>query len=147
MVKTRMATYLPRFRVGASSEVTARAVSSQIPAPQPEMVMPAMNWFISLAVPQMIMAMINMPLPASETYRRPTRSEIEPTEVLSELGQVQHRERPSHQEPKDVSKSSHWTDTSFEETYQMGKRLPKPTGCRARTRSICRHHQHRDRYS
>ena len=43
MVKTRMATYLPRLRVGASSDVTARAVSSLIPAPAPAMDMPAKN--------------------------------------------------------------------------------------------------------
>lgn len=40
MVKTRMATYLPRFRVGASSDVTANAVSSKIPAPIPARVIP-----------------------------------------------------------------------------------------------------------
>jgi len=41
IVKTRMATYLPRLRVGASSEVTARAVSSLMPAPAPAMAIPA----------------------------------------------------------------------------------------------------------
>ena len=41
MVNTRMATYFPRFRVGASSDVTARAVSSLIPAPAPAIAMPA----------------------------------------------------------------------------------------------------------
>ena len=40
MVKTKMATYLPRFRVGANSDVTANAVSSKIPAPIPARVMP-----------------------------------------------------------------------------------------------------------
>ena len=42
IVKTRIATYLPRLRVGASSEVTASAVSSLIPAPAPAMDMPPM---------------------------------------------------------------------------------------------------------
>lgn len=41
IVKTRTATYVPRFRVGASSEVTARAVSSLIPAPAPAIAIPA----------------------------------------------------------------------------------------------------------
>lgn len=40
IVKTRMATYLPRFRVGANSDVTANAVSSRIPAPIPASVIP-----------------------------------------------------------------------------------------------------------
>ena len=43
MVKTKIATYLPRLRVGASSEVTARAVNSLIPAPAPAMAMPAVT--------------------------------------------------------------------------------------------------------
>ena len=43
IVKTRNATEVPRFRVGASSDVTARAVSSLIPAPAPAMVMPAVH--------------------------------------------------------------------------------------------------------
>lgn len=38
MVNTRTATYFPRLRVGASSDVTAKAVSSQMPAPTPAMV-------------------------------------------------------------------------------------------------------------
>lgn len=40
MVNTKMATYLPRFRVGANSDVTARAVSSLMPAPTPASAMP-----------------------------------------------------------------------------------------------------------
>lgn len=40
MVKINTATYAPRFRVGAISEVTARAVSSLIPAPTPARAMP-----------------------------------------------------------------------------------------------------------
>src|SRR5436190_13065375 len=44
MVKTSTATYLPRLRVGASSEVTARDVSSPIPAPAPEIAMPAVKF-------------------------------------------------------------------------------------------------------
>lgn len=40
-MNTRTATYLPRFRVGASSEVAAREVSSPIPAPAPLKAMPA----------------------------------------------------------------------------------------------------------
>ena len=40
MVKTKMATYLPRSRVGANSDVTARAVSSLMPAPTPASAMP-----------------------------------------------------------------------------------------------------------
>ncbi len=43
IVKTRMATYIPRFRVGASSEVTASEVSSQMPAPTPDTAMPAVE--------------------------------------------------------------------------------------------------------
>ena len=41
MVKIRTATYLPRFAVGAISEVAARAVSSLIPAPAPASAIPA----------------------------------------------------------------------------------------------------------
>jgi hypothetical protein len=41
IVKMRMATYLPRLAVGASSDVTASAVNSQMPAPAPAMVVPA----------------------------------------------------------------------------------------------------------
>lgn len=40
MVKTRTETYVPRFLVGASSEVTASAVNSLIPAPIPEIAIP-----------------------------------------------------------------------------------------------------------
>ena len=40
MVKTKMATYMPRFRVGTNSDVTARAVSSLMPAPTPASAMP-----------------------------------------------------------------------------------------------------------
>src|SRR5947207_2175856 len=43
MVKTRTDTYLPRLRVGASSEATASEVSSPIPAPAPERAMPAVS--------------------------------------------------------------------------------------------------------
>ena len=50
MVKMRTATYLPRLRVGASSEVTARAVSSLIPAPAPAMDMPAVGQTSSAGV-------------------------------------------------------------------------------------------------
>jgi len=49
-----MPTYVPLFDVGASSEVTASAVSSLIPAPAPEIVMPAMKMFIVCAVEQTI---------------------------------------------------------------------------------------------
>ena len=41
MVKMRTATYFPRFAVGASSEVAARAVNSLIPAPAPANAIPA----------------------------------------------------------------------------------------------------------
>jgi hypothetical protein len=40
MLKTRNATYFPRFAVGANSDVTAKAVSSLMPAPTPAKVMP-----------------------------------------------------------------------------------------------------------
>ena len=40
IVKTKIATYMPRFRVGAISDVTARAVSSLMPAPTPASAMP-----------------------------------------------------------------------------------------------------------
>ena len=43
MVKIRTATYAPRFRVGASSEVTASAVSSLMPAAAPAIVVPAVH--------------------------------------------------------------------------------------------------------
>ena len=50
MVKTKMATYLPRFRVGASSEVTARAVSSLMPAPAPAIAIPAAGFVFQCRV-------------------------------------------------------------------------------------------------
>jgi len=40
IVKTNIATYLPRLAVGASSDVAARAVSSEMPAPTPAIVIP-----------------------------------------------------------------------------------------------------------
>lgn len=40
IVKINMATYLPRFLVGAISEVAANAVSSLTPAPAPAIAMP-----------------------------------------------------------------------------------------------------------
>jgi len=43
MVKTRTPTYAPRLRVGASSDVTASEVNSQIPAPTPETAIPAIK--------------------------------------------------------------------------------------------------------
>lgn len=50
MVKIRTETYFPRFRVGASSEVAAKAVSSLIPAPPPAMAMPANQMEIRMNV-------------------------------------------------------------------------------------------------
>ena len=79
MVKTKIETYLPRLRVGASSEVTARAVSSAMPAPAPDSVMPAMNGFILLAVLETMTPMRIRPEPIRETYRRPIKSESDPT--------------------------------------------------------------------
>ena len=41
IVKIKIATYCPLFLVGASSEVTDKAVNSAMPAPAPTMVIPA----------------------------------------------------------------------------------------------------------
>jgi hypothetical protein len=116
MVKMRIATYWPRFRVGANSEVAARAVSSQIPAPAPAIAMPPgqktsafgsqtsaipttshqyplltscsreCNWrnvpmkvFMTWAVLETIMPMMMKEEPRRATYRRPMRSDNDPT--------------------------------------------------------------------
>ena len=97
MVKTKMATYVPRFRVGASSEVTAKAVSSLMPAPAPAMAIPAamslsscswvlfgwkclpMKMFILCAVDATVTPTMIKVAPSMATYRRPMRSEREPT--------------------------------------------------------------------
>ena len=97
MVNTKMATYFPRFLVGASSEVTARAVSSLIPAPAPATAMPAttvselsrmhglsvdylpMKMFMLCAVDAIVTPTMIKIAPIIATYRRPIRSEREPT--------------------------------------------------------------------
>jgi hypothetical protein len=78
IVKTKAATYLPRWLVGASSEVAARAVSSLTPAPTPAKTIPHINIFMVFAVEQMIMPTTMEPAPMSATQRRPMRSEILP---------------------------------------------------------------------
>jgi len=78
IVKTSMATYLPRWLVGASSEVAARAVSSLTPAPIPANTIPQMKMFMECAVEQMIMPTTMQVAPISATHRRPMRSEMEP---------------------------------------------------------------------
>ena len=97
MVNTNPATYFPRFRVGASSEVTASAVSSLIPAPTPAKVMPPssvslhparkkkgnarsqMNMFMLCAVDEITIPRTRKNAPVKATYRRPIKSEIDPT--------------------------------------------------------------------
>ena len=97
MVKIRTATYVPRFRVGASSEVTASAVSSLIPAPAPAIAIPAaqriklenvsgrrvncspMKMFMWWAVEATITPMMIKLDARIATYRRPRISERDPT--------------------------------------------------------------------
>ena len=104
MVKIKTATYLPRFEVGAISEVAASAVSSLMPAPTPASAIPAITWvrllhvrswddtsrgevyqsipmkmFISFAVELTIIPSIMKAAPMRATYLRPRRSEREPT--------------------------------------------------------------------
>lgn len=79
MVNTRMATYLPRCEVGANSDVTASAVSSLMPAPTPEKTIPQMKMFMVCAVEQTIIPKMRKQAPIMATQRRPTMSEIDPT--------------------------------------------------------------------
>lgn len=100
MVKIKTATYLPRFLVGASSAVAARAVSSPIPAPTPASAMPPifesknivffnfrskkedhvqMKTFMVLAVLAITIAIQMKVAPMRATYRRPIKSERDPT--------------------------------------------------------------------
>lgn len=97
IVNTRMATYFPRFLVGASSDVTARAVSSLIPAPAPAIAMPAtivsgssgmhellvehlpMKMFMLCAVDATVTPTMIKTAPIMATYRRPIKSDREPT--------------------------------------------------------------------
>jgi hypothetical protein len=79
MVKTSMATYLPLWLVGASSDVTAKAVNSLMPAPTPENTMPQMKTFIVCAVEHTIMPRMRKHAPIMATHRRPTISEMDPT--------------------------------------------------------------------
>lgn len=99
MVKTKMATYLPRFRVGANSDVTASAVSSLMPAPTPARAIPPvvlsahltygevcqrllclqMKMFMVCAVLETIIPRIKNTAPVNATYRRPIRSDNDPT--------------------------------------------------------------------
>lgn len=50
IVKTKTATYFPRLAVGAISEVAARAVSSEIPAPMPAMTIPPVSSSVVLEI-------------------------------------------------------------------------------------------------
>jgi hypothetical protein len=97
MVMTKAATYLPRWLVGASSDVAASAVSSLTPAPTPAKTMPQIKTFIVFAVEQMIIPTTMNAAPPIATQRRPTMSEILPVKghtqactvvslVLADLG-------------------------------------------------------------
>jgi hypothetical protein len=96
IVKIKTATYFPRLEVGASSDVAASAVSSLIPAPIPAIAMPPIssvscvmrafqrnmlpiNVFIVCAVELTAIPIMMKRPPINARYRRPMRSERDPT--------------------------------------------------------------------
>jgi len=120
MVKTRTATYFPRFRVGASSEVTARAVSSLIPAPAPAIAIPARK-FVS---ERPLVFSANENLTDEDVHGMGSRgnNHAKNDQACTEYSNV----AAAHE----IGEGAHeWTDCC--ESEQIGKDEPCPSVCAA----------------